>query len=356
MPTQISLALSPSLSEMEQAFSQKDASYDGVFFVAVRTTGIFCRPSCSSKPKRENVEFFFSIRDAVAAGYRACKRCHPMEVYGALPDWVLTLAQRLETNPSAKLTADDLRSIGVSPERARRWFQEHYGMTFAEWCRGRRMAEALSQIQAGTTLDEVVFDQGYESHSGFREAFSKLFGTPPKQSQNQNYVAVQILETPIGAFLAGAVKEGICLLDYADRSLLQQHYKTLQQQFDCPVLPVMNEAIEALEQQLSLYFAGQLRDFSLTPILYGTPFQQKVWSALQQIPYGQTISYDELARRIEQPTAVRAVARANGMNRISVLVPCHRVIGKDGQLTGYGGGLWRKRLLLQLEQGGSLPQ
>lgn len=349
-PTQISLNLSAlSDREMEQAFYQKDASYDGVFFVAVRTTGIFCRPSCPSRPKPENIEFFPTLQEAIAAGYRPCKRCHPDEAYGALPDWVTALIQKLETSPNAKVSTADLQAIGISPERARRWFREHYGMTFAEWCRGRRLADAFTQIQEGTALNEVVFDTGYESHSGFREAFSKAFGVPPKQSQTRDYIAAQLIETPIGVLIAGAVREGICLLDFGDRRNLEQHYAPLRKQFGYPVLPVTNEAIEQLRQQLTRYFAGELTEFTVPIVPLGTDFQQRVWTELQTIPYGETISYDQLAQRINQPTAVRAVARANGTNRICILIPCHRVIGKDGQLTGYGGGLWRKRLLLELE-------
>lgn len=176
----MTLKLLPSSTEMQQAFYRKDATYDGVFFVAVRTTGIFCRPSCSSRPKPENIEFFATIRDAVFAGYRPCKRCDPLLAYGALPDWVTTLMQHQDALNS-KITAAELHSLGMTPERVRRWFQTHYGMTFVEWCRRRRLANAFTQIRNGTALDDVVFANHYESHSGFREAFSKAFGVPPGQ-------------------------------------------------------------------------------------------------------------------------------------------------------------------------------
>ena len=352
---QMTLKRSPSRAEMEQAITRKDGSYDGIFFVAVRTTGIFCRPSCPSRPKLENIEFFPAIRDAVFAGYRPCKRCHPLEVYGALPDWVVTLMQRVETTPDVKITATELRSLGLTPERVRRWYKEHYGMTFVEWCRGRRLAKAFTQIQAGTPLDDVVFTNQYESYSGFREAFSKVFGVPPGQSQTSDFIATQILETPLGALLVGAVREGVCLIEYADRRMLEHNYASIRQQFNYPVLPVTNSHIEGLRAELARYFDAKLTEFTVPLVFRGTAFQEQVWSELQRIPYGKTIAYDELARRIKKPTAVRAVARANGMNRLSILIPCHRVIGKDGRLTGYGGGLWRKRLLLELERTGNLP-
>lgn len=348
------MTLSPSRTEMVQAFYSKDADYDGVFFVGVRTTGIFCRPSCPSRPQPQNIEFFSTLQEAIAAGYRPCKRCCPTEAYGTPPAWVTTLMQKVEAAPHAKITAAELRLWGISPERARRWFRDHYGMTFSEWCRGQRLANAFTHIRDGAPLDDVVLSNGYESHSGFREAFGKTFGVPPGQEQG-DFIAVQRLETPLGALLVGAVREGICLVEYSDRWMLEQNYATLRQQFGYPVLPVAHPQIDHLRQELSQYFVGTLTQFTVPVVIRGTAFQEKVWSTLQQIPYGKTISYNQLAQNIGQPTAMRAVARANSMNRISILIPCHRVIGKDGQLTGYGGGLWRKRLLLELERTGSLP-
>src|SRR5215468_5883058 len=157
------LTLSPSREEMERAFISKDRSYDGVFYVAVKTTGIFCRPSCPSRPNRENVEFFSSVKECLFAGYRACKRCHPLEANGKPPDWARELISRVETAPDTRLKAGDLRTLGITPERARRWFQQHYGMSFAAWCRGHRLAGAFTKIRNGGNLDDVVFDSGFES-------------------------------------------------------------------------------------------------------------------------------------------------------------------------------------------------
>lgn len=352
---QMTLSFTPSETEMEAAFYRKDASYDGLFFVAVRTTGIFCRPSCSSCPKRENVEFFLSLRDAVVAGYRPCKRCNPEASLEQPPPWVSQLMERVETSAKQKLSVEDWQQLGITPERARRWFKDHYGMTFADWCRARRLAEAFTQIRSGESLDDVVFAQGYDSHSGFREAFTKTFGVPPGQADTQRYIAVELMDTPLGLMVAGAVDGGLCLLEYSDRSRLERHYATLRQRFGSAVLPVSHPHLTTLRTELEEYFAGERTAFSVPLALHGTPFQTRVWEELQRIPHGETIAYDELAQRIGQPTAMRAVAGANGTNRISIVVPCHRVIGKDGSLTGYGGGLWRKRLLLELERMGQLP-
>jgi AraC family transcriptional regulator of adaptative response/methylated-DNA-[protein]-cysteine methyltransferase len=348
--------LMPPRAEMERAFEAKDTGYDGVFYVAVRTTGIFCRPSCSSRPHLENVEFFASIKECLFAGYRPCKRCHPLNATGTPPDWVTELIRRVEDSPDARLKGDDLKELGVTPERARRWFQQHYGMSFTAWCRGNRLAGAFMRIRKGSSLDEATFDSGFESLSGFRDAFTRAFGEAPgRLRQRGARVVVAMLESPLGPLLAGATDEGVVLLEYTDRRMLESNLKSLRRRFTCGVVPGQHAFLDQLERELREYFQGTRRNFTVPIASRGTPFQDKVWRELQQIPYAETISYDELAIRIGQPTAQRAVARANGMNYICILIPCHRVIGKDGSLTGYGGGLWRKRLLLELEKTGSLP-
>jgi AraC family transcriptional regulator of adaptative response/methylated-DNA-[protein]-cysteine methyltransferase len=350
------LALLPPRAEMERAFANKDASCDGLFYVAVRTTGIFCRPSCPSQPSPANLEFFASANECLAAGYRPCKRCRPTEANGAPPSWVADLIARVEAAPDTPLKATDLRALGVTPERARRWFQQHYGMSFAAWRRGHRLAGAFAQIQRGVALDEAAFDSGFESHSGFRAAFARAFGQAPGRARRDGQrIVVALLDSPVGALLAGVSDGGVCLLEFTDQRMLAQNFAAMRRHFGCPIVPGGHRLLSDLRRELRDYFAGRRRDFTVPLDLRGTPFQEKVWCALRDIPHGGTISYDELARRIGQPTAQRAVARANAMNRISIVIPCHRVIGKDGSLTGYGGGLWRKRLLLELERSGRLP-
>ncbi len=341
--------------EMERAFYAQDANYDGVFFVAVKTTGIFCLPSCSTQPKRENVEFFSNAREAIFAGYRPCKRCHPLDVNGAPPRWAKTLMARVEQNPAEKITAREMQTMGVPPERARRWFLDHYGMTFAEWQRGKRLAEAFTQIRNGEPLADVVFANGCESNSGFRDAFTKTFGAAPMRARDKAYLAAQFIESPLGPILAAATRDAICFVEFSDRRMLEFNYMQIRKRFGLPILPTTNDVLEQLRVELNFYFQGKQKSFTTRLAMNGTPFQERVWNQLQAIPHGETISYEQLARNIGQPTAVRAVAHANGANRISIVIPCHRVVGKDGALTGYGGGLWRKRLLLELERTGRLP-
>ena len=338
----------PPRAEMEQAFDRKDASYDGVFYVAVRTTGIFCRPSCPSRPDARNVEFFMSVKECLGAGYRACKRCHPLEANGVPPQWARELMSRVEAAPDVRLKATDLQAMGVSPERARRWFQQHFGMSFAAWCRGHRLAGAFMRLRHGATLDDAVFDSGFQSHSGFREAFTRVFGDAPGRSRETGKsVVVTILDTPLGPLLAGATDAGIHLLEFSEGRSLEHTLRLLQGRFGCPLVPGQHTLLEQVRVELDEYFQGHRRQFTLPLSTSGTTFQEKVWQQLRRVPYGQAIFYDELARRIGQPNAKRAVANANRLNCVCILIPCHRVIGKDGSLTGYGGGLWRKRLLLE---------
>src|SRR5437868_4167140 len=275
------LPLLPDRREMMRAFHDKNTEYDGVFYVAVNTTGIFCRPSCPSRPKPENVEFFGSVRDCWFAGYRPCKRCHPLEANGAPPQWVATLMQRIESSPDTGIKGADLRELGVTPERARRWFNQHYGMSFAAWCRGRRLAGAFAQIRSGANLDDAIFNSGFESHSGFREAFNRTFGDAPGRARNNGKrIITAMLESPLGPLLAGTSDEGLCLLEYTDRRTLEKNLATMRQRFACAVVPGEHKWLAQLRGELAEYFAGQRSEFKVPLALRGTPFQEKVWHEL----------------------------------------------------------------------------
>ncbi len=339
-------------AEMRRAWERRDAGYDGVFVFGVRTTGIFCRPSCPSRPKGEHLEFFPDAGAAIQAGYRPCKRCQPELAGGRPPAWVAGLLRHAVEGHSERLSARALRALGVAPERARRWFRAHYGMTFAAWYRGQRLARAWAQLRAGQHLDDVVFGHGFESHSGFRAAFARSFGEAPGRVGDRECLLVTLLETPLGPMLAAATGDALCQLEFADPPRLPAGYHQMRRHFGLPVVPGDNAVLERSRRELGEYFAGTRRDFSVPVTLSGTVFQQRVWQELRRIPYGQTISYTAVAQRLGSPAAVRAVARANGANRLYVLVPCHRVVAANGALSGYGGGVWRKRRLLELEQKG----
>jgi len=341
----------PSLFEMEQAYKKSDGSYDGIFYLAVRSTGIFCRPSCSArKPLPKNVEYFPSAREAVFAGFRPCKRCRPLEVHGTPPEWVLKLLNIIEADPTARYNDQFLRSIEIDPARARRYFLKNYGMTFQAYCRGRRLGISFEQIRNGKDLDDVALGYGYQSHSGFREAFVKTFGKPPGKSKSSDCIVTAWIESPMGPLVTAATNEGICLLEFSDRRMLDAQFTTLRKLFKSPIVPGENIHIHLLRKELKKYFEGTLKQFSVQMVYPGSPFQQKVWNELLKIPFGKTVSYEEIAIKVGTPKAQRAVGHANGLNRIAIVIPCHRVVNKNGNLGGYGGGLWRKQRLLELEQ------
>jgi AraC family transcriptional regulator of adaptative response/methylated-DNA-[protein]-cysteine methyltransferase len=341
----------PSIREMQRAVCERDATYDGIFFLAVRTTSIFCRPSCPArKPLPSNCDYYATAREALFAGFRPCKRCRPLETNGQPPVWVSRLLDQVEAAPAERIRDADLRGMAIDPAMVRRYFLKHYGITFNAYCRGRRMANALEQIRNGTNLDEVALGSGYESPSGFREAFGQLFGQPPGKSRAAECIFVTWVESPLGPLVAGATQEGVCLLEFTDRRMIEAQFTTLRRRFDHAIVPGTCAHLEKLKEELAGYFAGTLTEFRVPLVYPGSPFQRKVWDGLLRIPYGETRSYEELARAIGAPGAQRAVGHANGLNRIAIVIPCHRVVNKGGRLGGYGGGLWRKQFLLDLER------
>jgi AraC family transcriptional regulator of adaptative response/methylated-DNA-[protein]-cysteine methyltransferase len=340
----------PPAAEMYRALCERDASYEGVFFAAIRTTGIFCRPSCTArKPLAENVEYFATTQQALLAGYRPCRRCRPLEPNGELPDWLRPLLDEIDADPSRRWKDADLRARRLDPGRVRRWFQANHGMTFHAYQRARRLGLAQGRIKQGDDLTRAAYDHGYESLSGFRDAFARTFdGTPGAGRAADSLQATRLL-TPLGPMMAAANHDGICMLEFADPHTLRDQVERLTRRFGVEVVPGTNDHIARLEDELRRYFSGELRRFSVPLVYPGTEFQVACWDYLRTIPYGETRAYADEARAIGRPKAQRAVGRANGDNRLAIVIPCHRVVGNDGRLTGYGGGLWRKRFLLDLE-------
>ncbi len=336
---------------MYDAIVRKDTSFEGVFFTAVKTTGIFCRPSCRArKPKIGNVEFYASTKECLAKGFRPCKVCHPLETINHTPPEIQKILEEIELNPQNKIKDMDIKNRGIEPNFLRRWFVKNHGMTFQAFQRMYRINFAFKKIQQGETITNSAFDSGYESLSGFNDSFKNIFGVSPKNGIKQTIIDFKRIETPLGTMIACATKEGLCLLEFSDRKMLETELKFIVKQYNATIVQGQNYLFDELEKQLNEYFEGKRQTFLLQLDLIGTAFQQKVWKMLQTIPYGKTRSYKEQAELIDVPKGVRAVARANGMNRIAIIIPCHRVIGSDGKLTGYGGGVWRKEYLLNLEQ------
>jgi AraC family transcriptional regulator of adaptative response/methylated-DNA-[protein]-cysteine methyltransferase len=214
------------------------------------------------------------------------------------------------------------------------------------------LSRAFTNIRNGSPLDDTIFQSGYESHSGFRDAFGKVFGCPPGNCRDRSCVFLAWVPSPLGPLVTGATDEGVCLLEFTDRKMLEAQFETVRKLFQLPVVPGTNQHLERLQDELARYFAGTLRSFSVPLVYPGTAFQRRVWEQLLLVPYGETRSYHEMASAVGNPAAVRAVGRANGLNRLAIVIPCHRIVNKNGDLGGYGGGLRRKQYLLNLEQVG----
>jgi AraC family transcriptional regulator of adaptative response/methylated-DNA-[protein]-cysteine methyltransferase len=341
---------------MRRAFAEKDSSFDGTFFVAVKSTSIFCRPVCRAKPpKPQNVEFFATADEALRNGYRACKLCHPLDPVVKRSSVVSRLIGLVEADPSRRLAEADLTALGVDPSTARRQFRSHCGMTFAAYQRARRMGAALREVRQGGSITFAQVGAGFESGSGFRRAFAHIFGAPTSQADGVELLTADWIQTPLGMMLAIANDAGIVLLDFLDRKGLTGAIGRLRMRFGsggklAAIVPGRHPHLAQLRSELAEYFAGNRRTFTVSRVTRGTEFERRAWEHLQTIGFGQTQSYGEQARAMGRPQAVRAVGRANGMNYLSIVIPCHRVIGAGGELTGYGGGLARKRCLLNHER------
>ncbi|MDX1492727.1 MAG: methylated-DNA--[protein]-cysteine S-methyltransferase [Longimicrobiales bacterium] len=341
----------PPAGTMVEAFLRRDPSYDGVFYTGVRTTGIFCRTTCPArKPLRKNLVFFPSVDEALASGFRPCMRCRPMEQGGAVPPWVRPLLTAVEDDPARRWTDQDVRDRGLSPSRVRRWFQKTHGMTFHAYSRARRLGEALGRVKEGEGVSRAAFEVGYDSLSGFQTAFRRYFGEPPTSVESATVAHVSRIATPLGAMLVAASEEAVHLLEFANRRGLPGQVRRLARSSGLLFAPGIGEWTGRVEEQLQEYFAGRRRSFDLPVALAGTDFQRAVWERLCSIPFGETRSYAEIAEAVGRPAAVRAVGSANGANALAIVVPCHRVVRADGSLSGYGGGVWRKRRLLELER------
>ena len=283
------------------------------------------------------------------AGFRPCKRCRPFEPAGTPPAWLRSLLEAVDSDPESGWSDSDIRALRLQPDRVRRWFQKNHGMTFHAYARARRLGLALAQIREGISVVSAAFDHGYDSLSGFNEAFRNVLGTNPKTAKESTVVHITRISTPLGPMIAAATDGALCLLEFADRRMLELQFRRVRKHFNAFFISSSNRILEQTSNELAEYFAGSLQQFTVRLDVPGSPFQKAVWKQLQQLPYGKTVSYRDIAVDLKAPKSVRAVARANGDNRIAIIIPCHRVIGSNGNLTGYGGGLWRKRRLLEVE-------
>ena len=337
-----------------EALINRDPAFVGIFYVGVKTTSVFCIATCRArKPKFENVEFYRTFKEALASGYRPCKICCPTENANEAPPSVKQAIKLVKDNPKEKVPDSKLKELGISPELIRRWFNKHYGMTFHTFQRMYRINNAFMEIKEGQKATDAAFETGYESLSGFNYTYKKVIGQSPQNSMNTSSILISRFTSPLGPMFVCATDKGVCLLEFTDRRMLETEFEDLQKRLKAQIIAGENQHTKQAKQEIEEYFNGTRHSFDVALHTPGTEFQNGVWQALKDIPYGQTASYQNQAERINSPKSVRAVANANGKNRISIIIPCHRVIGKDGSLTGYGGGLERKRWLLEHERANS---
>ncbi len=334
-----------------QALLEKNSEYDGVFFVGVKTTGVFCRPTCPArKPKIENCEFFENVQQALLASFRPCKRCQPLSHPKHVSKLIQTLVDAVEQNPEKRWKDKDFKELSVDSSTARRQFKKRFGMTFVAYARARRMGIAMKQIREGEAIIDAQLSTGYESDSGFRDAFARIMGAAPTKMKHDNIFKAAWLDTPLGPMIAIANNDALYLLEFVDRRGLEREIERLRKKTKAAIIPGYTHPIRSIEKELFQYFEGGLREFK-TPIFFiGSSFQKNVWEELKKIPIGKTCSYSDLAAAIGKPSAIRAAASANGANQFAIIIPCHRVINANGELGGYGGGLSRKKWLIDHER------
>jgi len=333
----------------------RDTRSDGTFITAVKTTGIFCRPSCSARiPKAENVIFYDTVQEALQNGFRPCKVCKPMEQNGSTPVYIKEIIADLQQHPHERITDEDLKERGVEPHTIRRWFKKHHHMTFHSFQRMLRINDAFTNIKKGKSITQSAFGSGYESLSGFNESYRSVFGESASKTKYKAIANSVRFSTPLGAMLACATEKGLCLLEFTDEKRLEGLFKDLQARLNTAILPGKNKHLTQVQEELKEYFEGKKTEFSVPIDMQGTDFRKLVWQELINIPFGYTRTYKEQAIAMNKLRAIRAVASANGANKINIIIPCHRVVGTDGSLTGYGGGLHRKKWLLDFEKSNNL--
>ncbi len=337
--------------EYYQALVDKNRDYEGIFFVGVKTTGVFCRLTCPArKPKIENCEFFETAQDALLASFRPCKRCKPLSHPNLVSKLVQMLVEAVEKNPEKRWKESDFKKLGVDSSTARRQFKKRFGMTFVAYARARRMGLAMKQIREGQAVIDAQLSSGYESGSGFRDAFSRIMGAPPSKSENHKVLKASWIDTPLGPMCAIADDETLYLLEFVDRRGLEKEIERLRKRTKRAIIPGKSNPLNQIEVELKEYFSGKIHAFKTPLFLIGSPFQKMVWEELQKIPRGETRFYAQIAKAIGKPSAFRAVALANGANQFAIVIPCHRVINSNGDLGGYGGGIKRKEWLLKHER------
>lgn len=335
------------------ALRHRDPSADGSFVYAVKTTGIYCRPSCGARPpKRENVLFFAAAQFAAAAGFRPCKRCRPDDS-SADPkhrERVLQSCRAIAASDAPLALARLAAEAGLSPHHFHRVFKAVTGLTpgaFRRAVLARRVATAL---QSEGSVTDAIYAAGYGSAARFYAQADATLGMAPASYRNGapgEHIAYAVAPCPLGMVLVAGTERGLCAIEFGDAA--ETLVAGLRSRFPKADLAAANDGFSAWIGAVLRYLDHPRGLLDLPLDVRGTVFQWRVWRALQSIPAGQTASYGEIARRIGQAGAPRAVARACASNPVALAIPCHRAVGSDGGLTGYRWGIDRKAALLRRE-------
>ena len=341
----------PSHDTLYAALLARDPAYDGRAYVCVSSTGVFCRLTCPArKPKTENCTFFASIGECIEQGYRACKRCHPMAPAAEADPTIAALLAALDDRPDFRWSERHIAQMGFDLSTVRRSFKRQFGMTFLEMARQRRLREGFEVLSSGSKVIDAQHSASFDSPSAFRAAFARLLGCAPAELRQGGLLRADWITSPLGDLIAVSSASHLHLLEFVERKALPRELTRLRDFAKGDLGLGRFAPTDQVEAELATFFAGQSANFETPLAFHGSAFTKEVWHALRDIPAGETRTYSELAKSMDRPSATRAVARANGANQIALLVPCHRVLGADGALTGYGGGLWRKQKLIEIER------
>jgi AraC family transcriptional regulator of adaptative response/methylated-DNA-[protein]-cysteine methyltransferase len=337
-----------------KALKRRDRAADGTFVYSVRTTGIYCRPSCAARlPRRENVTFHETCADAERAGFRPCKRCRPnepalAEAHAAAVARACRMIEEAEEAPSLDALA---HSAGMSRFHFHRVFKAVTGVTPKAYAAGHRGKRVREELAASNTVTEAIYGAGFNSNGRFYAAASDLLGMTPTQFRaggSGNVIRFAVGQCSLGAILVAATDKGVCAIEFDDDP--DALVRSLQDRFPNARLVGGDERFEQLVAKVVGFIEAPAQGLDLPLDIRGTAFQQRVWTAIRDIPTGSTASYREIAERIGAPKAVRAVAQACASNDIAVAIPCHRVVRTDGSTSGYRWGVARKRALLAREK------
>jgi AraC family transcriptional regulator of adaptative response/methylated-DNA-[protein]-cysteine methyltransferase len=342
-------------SEQWRAVGARDSRYDGAFVFAVRTTGIYCRPSCPARrPQRRNVQFLSGPDAAEEAGFRACLRCRPRDVATRVLEaaWIGRVCRLIDDGLETPLRLKDLaRRAGMSPDHLARCFKRATGLSPKQYAEARRLASLKEHLRKGEQVSEAIYEAGYGSSSRvYEKAPTQLGMTPAAYRRGGPGLSLDytIVDSPLGRLLVAATERGVsavCLgrSDAALETALRAEYPQAEVRRDERRLrPWVATLVQKLE--------GRAPQTELPLDVQATAFQWRVWRELRAIPLGQTRTYAEVARRIGQPQAARAVARACATNPVAIAIPCHRVVPKAGGAGGYRWGTAKKRALLERER------